>query len=330
MKTKLIGALLLSLAASIWGAMYVVVKVVVEVVPPFELVWMRYIVAVIALGFIGICTKQSWKIAKKHWLLILAIGLIGNTISIVTQEMGTMLSSAQMGAIITSTTPAFMVLFARYILKEAMSLKKWLSIILATIGVGIIVGNGQIDISQQLGGLYLLIAALTWALMSVLVKKVPQLTSSFLILCRQFNRTISQKDASFCYGITCKIPRIIIVKGCRQSEQIIKCDEIDFGTILRMGVVKQFCSLLLSKLCIFNQFLLCKLSRQRKNLLQHITGFTLAIQKFTGIIRPIQTRILKHSDDSCSKLKIGSNHHRSQPIEELAAISSAVTNRSSL
>ena len=181
MKTKLIGALLLSLAASIWGAMYVVVKVVVEVVPPFELVWMRYIVAVIALGLIGIWTKQNWKIAKKHWLIIFAIGLIGNTISIVTQEMGTMLSSAQMGAIITSTTPAFMVLFARFILKETMSLKKWLSILLATIGVAIIVGNGKIDLSQQLGGLYLLIAALTWALMSVLVKKVPHHYSQIVV-----------------------------------------------------------------------------------------------------------------------------------------------------
>lgn len=37
------------------------------------------------------------------------IGLIGNTISIVAQEIGTMLSTAQMGAIITATTPAFMV-----------------------------------------------------------------------------------------------------------------------------------------------------------------------------------------------------------------------------
>lgn len=40
MRNLIIGAIFLSLAASIWGAMYVVVKVVVEVVPPLELVWM--------------------------------------------------------------------------------------------------------------------------------------------------------------------------------------------------------------------------------------------------------------------------------------------------
>ncbi len=173
MSTKVIGALFLSLAASIWGAMYVVVKVVVDVVPPLELVWIRYVIAVIVLAIVGLCMKQSWKIAKKDWLIIFLVGLIGNTISIVTQEIGTMLSTAQMGAIITATTPAFMVVFARFILKEKITPKKCISILLATIGVVIIVGHGQIDETQQLGGFSLLIAALTWALMSVLVKKVP-------------------------------------------------------------------------------------------------------------------------------------------------------------
>lgn len=181
MNNKILGALFLSLAASIWGAMYVVVKVVVEVVPPLELVWMRYVIAVITLAIIGFSMKQSWRIAKKDWLIIFLVGLVGNTISIVTQEMGTMLSTAQMGAIITSTTPAFMVLFARLILKEKITIKKCLSIALATIGVGIIVGSGQIDVNQQLGGFYLLIAALTWALMSVLVKKIPTQYSQIVI-----------------------------------------------------------------------------------------------------------------------------------------------------
>ncbi|MNO43048.1 EamA-like transporter family protein [compost metagenome] len=71
------------------------------------------------------------------------IGLIGNAISIVTQEIGTMLANAQMGAIITSTTPAFMVLFARFILKEKLTLKKAVSIAFASIGVFIIVGHAN-------------------------------------------------------------------------------------------------------------------------------------------------------------------------------------------
>lgn len=181
MKNTLLGSLYLSIAASIWGGMYVVVKVVVDVVPPLELVWLRYVIAIVALFIIGVVTKQSWRIKKKDWLVIFLIGLIGNTISIVTQEVGTMLSTAQTGAIITSTTPAFMVLFARVILKEKITVKKAVSILLATVGVGIIVGNAQIDPAHQLGGLSLLAAALTWSLMSVLVKRVPEQYSQIAV-----------------------------------------------------------------------------------------------------------------------------------------------------
>ncbi|MCV5434706.1 DMT family transporter, partial [Escherichia coli] len=81
-------------------------------IPPLELVWLRYLVAIVALLIIGFVTKQKWRIEKRYFLIIITIGVIGYAISIVTQETGTMLSSAQMGAVITSSTPAFMVLFA--------------------------------------------------------------------------------------------------------------------------------------------------------------------------------------------------------------------------
>lgn len=181
MKNTWLGSLYLALAASIWGGMYVVVKVVVSVIPPIELVWMRYCVAFIALLIIGLIKRQSWCIQKRDLLLLVVIGIIGNTISIVTQEYGTKFSSAQMGAIITSSTPAFMVIFARILLKERLNVKKILSVCLATIGVLLIVGNGTIDMSGQLGGIFLLIAALTWALMSVLIKRVPKSYSPIAI-----------------------------------------------------------------------------------------------------------------------------------------------------
>lgn len=181
MKNTLLGSIYLALAASIWGGMYVVVKIVVSVIPPLELVWMRYLVAIVALLVVGLITHQKWRIHKRDFLIIIAIGVIGNTISIVTQEVGTMLSSAQMGAIITSSTPAFMVIFARLLLKECLNLKKILSVCLATMGVFLIVGTSHLELSSKLGGLFLIIAALAWALMSVLVKRVPDDYSQIVV-----------------------------------------------------------------------------------------------------------------------------------------------------
>lgn len=181
MKNTLLGSLYLIIASSIWGGMYVVVKVVVAIIPPLELVWFRYLVAIIALVIIGLITKQKWRIEKRFIMLIVAIGVIGNTISIVAQETGTMLSTAQMGAIITSSTPAFMVVFASLILQEKLTFKKGISVILASIGVLFIVGVGNIGMSSMLGGISLVIAALTWALMSVLVKRLPSNYSQIVV-----------------------------------------------------------------------------------------------------------------------------------------------------
>ncbi|WP_153733240.1 DMT family transporter [Sporosarcina obsidiansis] len=181
MKNTLIGSLYLIVASSIWGGMYVVVKVVVAVIPPVELVWMRYVIALVALVIIGLVTRQNWIIERRHFGMIIAIAIIGYVISIVTQETGTMLSTAQMGAIITSTTPAFMVLFASLILKERLTIKKVVSVSLATIGVVTIVGIDDIDMSSMLGGVSLIIAALTWAFMSVLIKRIPDEYSQIVV-----------------------------------------------------------------------------------------------------------------------------------------------------
>jgi drug/metabolite transporter (DMT)-like permease len=176
-----LGPMYLTLAASIWGGMYVVSKMVLAIIPPLELVWLRYLVALFTLVICGFATGQSWKLQRKDILLISFIGLIGYFISIWAQFAGTQLSSAQMGAMITSATPAFMVLFARVLLKERITPRKGLSVILATIGVFCIIGIGNTGNSSQLGGMILGIAALTWALMSVLVKRVPSAYSQLVV-----------------------------------------------------------------------------------------------------------------------------------------------------
>lgn len=174
MNQRYMGAIYMALAASIWGGMYVVSKIVLEVIPPFALVWLRYVVALAALVVLALLTRQSWRIRWRDVPLVLAIGFIGYAISIWAQFLGTKLSSAQMGAMITSATPAFMVLFARIIIGERVTRRKALSVGLATVGVLLIVGIGHISRSYELGGIVLGVAAISWALMSVLIKRVPE------------------------------------------------------------------------------------------------------------------------------------------------------------
>ena len=178
---KYLGPAYLTLAASLWGGVYVVSKVVLDVLPALELIWLRYVLALIALGLFGLVTGESWRLPRKSLPLIGLIGLIGYFLSIWAQFAGTHLSSAQMGSVITSATPAFMVIFARIILNETITARKAISLVLATIGVLCIVGIGDGGGDFRLGGLILVLAALSWALMSVLIKKIPPGSSLIVV-----------------------------------------------------------------------------------------------------------------------------------------------------
>ncbi len=170
---KLLGSILLSIAACIWGGTFVAVKVVVGQIHPLQLVWLRYAVAIIFLIGFSLVTHEKWHFEIKDLKWFALIGLTGYTISIVAQETGTWFSSAQTGAVVTSSTPTFMVIFAWLILKEKLNRVKILSVIMATLGVIMIVGVHLTGKHVMTGVLFLILAALTWSLMSVLIRKVP-------------------------------------------------------------------------------------------------------------------------------------------------------------
>ncbi len=181
MSKTIIGLLCGLGAASIWGGMYVVSKVVLDIIPPFSLVTLRLVLGAITLvivllikGFPKISYKQVWQ--------ILSVGFVGYGISLSLQFLGTKLSTAANGSLVTSATPAFVLLFAWMLLKEKITPRRLLALFLATLGVVAVVDprSAQLNPELFLGNLFLIGAAITWALYSVLVRKVTQNTDVLL------------------------------------------------------------------------------------------------------------------------------------------------------
>jgi drug/metabolite transporter (DMT)-like permease len=183
--TTILAALYLSLAASIWGGMYVVSKYVLAFIPPMTLVWFRYVIAFAVLYAILKIAKSKTetrdKITQKDLLLLGWIGFIGYFVSISFQFLGTKLADAHTGALITSATPAFIVIFARFILREKLNVRKLFSVLLATMGVVIVVGWNTNMETYFWGSIILVGAAITWALLSVYVKVASRKHSSLTI-----------------------------------------------------------------------------------------------------------------------------------------------------
>ncbi len=171
-KNALAGAASLSAAAAIWGGVFVVSKYVMDYVPPFAIIWVRYLIASAVLFGAMRLRPAARKPAGREWLLVAAIGFVGYFVSIACQFAGTKLADAHTGALITSASPVFTVLFARILLGEPVTLRKIASLALSGAGVVVIIGigaGGRID-DYALGVLILVAAAVTWALLSVFVR----------------------------------------------------------------------------------------------------------------------------------------------------------------
>ena len=183
-------------AASIWGGMYVVSKIVLEVIPPFALLTIRLVLGVMALGGViyfrnrrTIMKGATVKVAPTKDIIwkSLLVGFVGYGISLGFQFVGTKLSTASNGSLVTSATPAFVLLFAPFLLGERVTPRRMIALFISTLGVLAVIDPRNAELSPSLfwGNMSLLAAALTWALYSVLVRKFSKstdlLTSSMIM-----------------------------------------------------------------------------------------------------------------------------------------------------
>lgn len=173
-----LGPIYLSLAATIWGGLYVVSKYTLDIIPPLTLLCIRYVIASIVMGAICWHRKIPLKLQEGRGL-VFQIGFIGYFVSIAAQFIGTKFSTAHMGALITTLSPVFLSLFAVLLLKERMAFKQGMAMVLSLLGVFTIVGftGGEGQDQAVWGSLFLLLAAVSWGYYSVLSRKASGLYS---------------------------------------------------------------------------------------------------------------------------------------------------------
>jgi drug/metabolite transporter (DMT)-like permease len=159
-------------AASIWGGMYVVSKVVLDVIPPFALISLRLLLGASCLAII-LAGRGGFKAKGRQFGGVVLVGVVGYGISLGLQFIGTKLSTAANGALVTSASPAFIFLFGAWLLAEPVTWRRLAALILATLGVIAVIDPRKVAMGDQVfwGNVALLGAALTWGLYSVLVKK---------------------------------------------------------------------------------------------------------------------------------------------------------------
>lgn len=160
-------------AASIWGGMYVVSKVVLDIIPPFALVSARLLLGAAAVGLV-VWARGGLKARRGQILRVLGVGAVGYGVSLGLQFIGTRLSTAANASLVTTASPAFIFLFGVLLLGERARLTGVAGLLMAALGVLAVIDprTASLDGGLLRGNLALLGASVTWGLYSVLVKVV--------------------------------------------------------------------------------------------------------------------------------------------------------------
>jgi drug/metabolite transporter (DMT)-like permease len=211
MTNSIRGAIYGLTAAAIWGGMYVVSDVVLQTIPPFTLLTIRLTMALIAVGFFVWRMPNIQHPTRAEIYRLMAVGFVGFGVSVGAQFVGTDRSTAVNGALITSGSPAFILLFAALILREKLTLIRIAAVVLASIGVVVIIdpANANFGSDTFYGDMALAVAAVTWGLFSVLVK----------LMSRSFD-TLLVTWYGFLGGLILTIPASVIELQTRSIGQI--------------------------------------------------------------------------------------------------------------
>lgn len=155
-------------AAVLWGVLYVVSAWGFAAVPPLTLAFCRMAVGAAVLLAVVRATKPPRSFAREEWRSFAVLGA-WVAVSIATQYLGTDLTSAGQGSLVTILTPVFTLALAVTAGDESLSRRGALGMALATVGTAVlVVGRSGLDAGGSLlGSGLLVVAGVTFAVYTV-------------------------------------------------------------------------------------------------------------------------------------------------------------------
>src|SRR5688572_12796598 len=178
-------------AVTVWGASFVATKISLQYIAPTVLVWIRFAMGVVILGFAVGLNKQFSLPAPKDWGYFALLGFLGITFHQWLQSTGLVTAQATTTGWIIASTPIFMALLGFIILREQLAWYQIAGIVFAAFGVLLVVTKGDLAAVSMgnfgaPGDFLVLISAPNWAVFSALsrsgLKKHPSTRMMFYVM----------------------------------------------------------------------------------------------------------------------------------------------------
>ncbi|MCD5414447.1 MAG: DMT family transporter [Clostridiales bacterium] len=140
MSNNKIGSIAMFICAFIWGISFVSIKVVVAVLEPMTLGFLRFSLASTLLFILVNIKKQNLTIDKEDYFLMFVAGAIGITAYFYFEFNGVRITTASTASLIIASIPVISALAESIVYKTKIISKKWMSLFLSIFGVLLIVG----------------------------------------------------------------------------------------------------------------------------------------------------------------------------------------------
>ncbi|TFG00582.1 MAG: DMT family transporter [Promethearchaeota archaeon] len=173
-KIKIIAYILLILTTILWGTTFIITKTVIETVPVFFYLTLRFSIALI--GFLPFCIFIK-KINKKIILMGFISGLLYFA-AIATQTLGLKTTTAGKGGFITGLNTIIVPFLGGIFFKETFKKRVWVAAFIAVIGMGFLFLEGEAGII--IGDFLVLICAVFCALFIVYNDKAVKVVNVYL------------------------------------------------------------------------------------------------------------------------------------------------------
>lgn len=172
-KKNYIYHLIAIFTVAIWGLTFISTKVLITAgLSPKEIFLLRFLIAYVGIWFISPrkLFANGWK--DELWLLL--GGITGGSLYFLTENMALGITLATNVAFIVCTAPLLTTIFSLMIYKHVKATRALMGgSILALVGVAMVVYNGSFILKiSPLGDFLTLIAALSWAFYSLIMKKM--------------------------------------------------------------------------------------------------------------------------------------------------------------
>ena len=181
----------------VWGSTFVSTKILLHQFGPVEILILRFLIGWSFLWLI--CPTKFTVVNRRHELLFALAGLTGVTMNYLLENIALMHTQASNLAVIVSTAPLFVGIFAFMIMGHRLKWNYFCGFLLSMIGIFQIsfpdLGDVQLHLSGDLIGVGI---AIVWGIYSILMEQIGKYGFDNILVTRKI----------FGYGILFMIPFI--------------------------------------------------------------------------------------------------------------------------